>query len=65
VAEEERLPDYSQVVDDTSDRRFEAPGWKEGATDGLAHGDSYATSAAGAGDARFKLKVPTSNDYAL
>jgi len=65
VAEEERLPDYSQVVDDTSDRRFEALGSKEGATDGLAQGGSYATSAAGAGDARFKLKVPTSNDYAL
>ena len=65
VAEEERLPDYSQVVDDTSDRRFDASGWKEGLTDGLAHGGSYATSVAGAGDARFKLKVPTSGDYAL
>jgi cell wall-associated NlpC family hydrolase len=65
VAEEERLPDYSQVVDNTSDRRFGAPGWKRGATDGLAHGGSYATSVAGAGAARFKLKVPTSNDYAL
>jgi cell wall-associated NlpC family hydrolase len=65
VAEEERLPDYSRVVDNTSDRRFEAPGWKKGATDGLAHGGSFAVSAAGAGDARFKLKVPTSGDYAL
>jgi hypothetical protein len=65
VAEEERLPDYSQTVDDTSNRRFAAPGWRTGATDGLAHGGSYATPAAGAGDARFKLKVPTSNDYAL
>ena len=46
-------------------RRFEAPGWKKGATDGLAHGGSYAASAAGAGDARFKLKVPTSGDYAV
>ena len=65
VAEEERLPDYSQVVDNTSDRRFDAPGWKKGATDGLAHGGSYAASVAGAGDARFKLKIPTSGDYAL
>ena len=65
VAEEERLLDYSQVVDGTSGRRFDAPGWKKGATDDLAHGGSYAVSAAGAGDARFKLKVPTSNDYAL
>jgi hypothetical protein len=65
VAEEEQLPDYSQVVDDTSDPRFDASGWKEGLTDGLAHGGSYAASVAGAGDARFKLKVPTSGDYAL
>nr|MBA2712793.1 hypothetical protein [Rubrobacteraceae bacterium] len=65
VAEEERLPDYSRVVDDTSDRRFEASGWKKGATDDLAHGGSYATSADGAGAARFKLKVPTRGDYAL
>lgn len=65
MAEEERLPDYSRVVDDTSDWRFDAPGWRKGATDDLAHGGSYATSAAGAGDARFKLKVPTRGDYAL
>src|SRR5215212_153719 len=68
MAQEERLPDYSQVVDDTSDERFDAPGWKVGATDDLAHGGSYASSGAdtpGAGDARFKLKVPTSGDYAL
>ena len=65
VAEEEQLPDYSRVVDNTSGRRFDAAGWTEGLTDGLAHGGSYATSAAGAGDARFKLKVPTPNDYAV
>ena len=65
VAKEEQLPDYSQVVGDTSDRRFEASGWKKGATDELALGGSYATSTAGAGAARFKLKVPTRGDYAL
>jgi hypothetical protein len=68
LAEEERLPDYSRVVDDTSDGRFDAPGWKKGATDGLAHGGSYTSSAAGgtgALNARFKLRVPTSNDYAI
>jgi len=65
VAEEEQLPDYSQVVDDTSDWRFDASGWKEGLTDELAHGGSYAASVASAGDARFKLKIPTSGDYAL
>jgi hypothetical protein len=65
LAEEERLPDYSQVVGDTSEQRFDASGWKKGATDGLAHGGSYATSVAGGGNARFKLKVPTPGDYAL
>ena len=65
VAEEEKLPDYARAVDNTSGSRFEAPGWKKGATDGLAHGGSYAASASGAGAARFKLKVPTSNDYAV
>jgi cell wall-associated NlpC family hydrolase len=52
-------------VEDTSDRRFEAPGWKKGATDDLAHGGSYATWATGALDARFKLRIPTRGDYAL
>jgi hypothetical protein len=65
VAEEEQLPDYSRVVGDTSDRRFEASGWNKGATDDLALGGSYATSTAGSGAARFKLKVPTRGDYAL
>ena len=65
LAEEERLPDYARAVDETSGRRFDASGWKSGATDGLAHGGSYATAGAGAGYARFKLHVPTTNDYAI
>jgi hypothetical protein len=65
LAEEERLPNYTGVVDDTSGWRFDAPGWREGATNDLAHGGSYATPDGGAGEARFRLKVPTSNDYAL
>ncbi len=65
LAEEDRLPDYSRAVDETSGRRFDASGWKSGSTDGLAHGGSYATAGAGAGDARFKLQVPTTNDYAI
>jgi cell wall-associated NlpC family hydrolase len=65
LAEEERLSDYSRVVDNTSGWRFDAPGWNNGETSDLAHGGSYSTPDAGAGEARFKLKVPTSNDYAL
>jgi cell wall-associated NlpC family hydrolase len=65
LADEERLADYERVVDESSDWRFDAPGWKVDATSDLAHGGSYATREAGAGEARFKLKVPTSNDYAV
>jgi cell wall-associated NlpC family hydrolase len=65
LAEEAQLPDYTRVVDDTSDRRFDAPGWKLGQTDDLAYGGSYATPDDGAGEARFKLEVPTSSDYAV
>jgi hypothetical protein len=66
VAREERLPDYSQVVDNTSADRFDAPGWDQGLSDGLAHGGSYASAGTTATeDARFKLKVPTSGDYTL
>ena len=36
LAEEARLPDYTRVVDDTSDRRFDAPGWNEDSTCGSA-----------------------------
>ena len=65
VAEEDQLADYTRTVDDTSDERFAAAGWKEGATSDLAHGGSYATPGANADDARFKLKVPSTNDYAI
>ena len=65
LAEEERLPDYTQVVDDTSGCRSDAPGWKEGAPNDLAHGGSYATPASSSREVRFKLKVPNSNDYAI
>src|SRR3712207_2345589 len=65
MAEEETLPDYSQVVDSTHARRFEAPGWKRGGSDVWAHGGNYVSAGASESDARFKLKTPTSGDYAL
>jgi cell wall-associated NlpC family hydrolase len=65
MAEEETLPDYSQVVDSTRSRRFEAPGWKRGRSDVWAHGGEYVSAGASTSDARFKLKTPTSGDYAL
>ena len=68
VAQEEQLPDYSQVVDNANSWRFDAQGWERGGIDGLAHGGGFVSAGpdtAGAGDARFKLKVPTKGDYAL
>jgi cell wall-associated NlpC family hydrolase len=65
MVEEETLPDYSQVVDSTHSRRFEAPGWKRGGSDVWAHGGEYVTAGASTSEARFKLKTPTSGDYAL
>jgi cell wall-associated NlpC family hydrolase len=69
MAQEESLPDYSQVVDNAnSGGRLDAQGWKRGGTDGLAHGGDYVSAGPdtpGAKDARFKLKTPTDGDYAL
>ena len=65
MAEEESLPDYSQVVDNSQSDRFDAPGWKPGGSDVWAHGGNYASAGASTSDARFKLKTPTNGDYAL
>jgi cell wall-associated NlpC family hydrolase len=65
MAEEESLPDYSQVVDNAQHWRFDAPGWKRGGSDVWAHKGNYASAGASTSDARFKLKTPTAGDYAL
>src|SRR5918998_6467659 len=65
MAEEEKLPNYSQVVDNTHSSRFDAPGWKRGGSDVWAHGGNYVSVRASTSDARFKLKTPTAGDYAL
>ncbi len=65
MAEEEKLPNYSQVVDNTHSSRFDAPGWKRGGSDVWAHGGNYVSARASTGDARFKLRTPTDGDYAL
>ncbi len=69
VAEEEGLPDYSQVVDNDTGGRFSAPGWTQ-SSDGSgggqwSHGGSYVSSGSGGAPARFKVKIPTSNDYTV
>ena len=67
VAEEERLPDYSQVVDNETGGHFSAPGWNEqtGGADQISHGGSYVRSGSGGRPARFKVGIPTSSDYTV
>ena len=71
VAEEESLPDYTQVVDNDNGGRFSAPDWQEqsggsGASVGqVSHGDSYVSSGSSGQPARFKVNIPTSNDYTV
>ena len=71
VAEEESLPDYSQVVDNDTGGRFSAPGWQErsggsGEIVGqVSHGGSYVSSGSGGQPARFKVRIPTSSDYTV
>ncbi len=64
LAEEERLPDYSQVVDNTTEGAFRAPGWKvEGGS--LSHESSFAAAEGARASARFEVKIPTTNDYSV
>jgi len=71
IAEEERLPDYSQVVDNATSGRFSATGWTKhsgewATSEGQkSHGGSYVTSGSGSTPARFEVSIPTSNDYTV
>lgn len=71
IAEEERLPDYSQVVDNDTGGRFSAPGWekrsdRQGVSEGqLSHDGNYVISGSGRKPASFKVRIPTSNDYTV
>lgn len=71
IAEEERLPDYSQVVDNTTRGRISAAGWKKQSGDQatgegqVSYGEDYVTSGSGETPARFVVSIPTSNDYTV
>jgi cell wall-associated NlpC family hydrolase len=71
MAEEERLPDYSQVVDNDTAGRFSAPGWEKRAdapaasVGQLSYGGDYVSSGSGGEPARFEVRIPTSNDYTV
>jgi cell wall-associated NlpC family hydrolase len=58
-------PGYSQVVDNATQGRFEAPGWKERTGIGQ-YADNYAYAAPTKDSpARFKVKVPTTGTYSV
>ncbi len=64
LAEEERLPDYSQVVDNTTKGAFRAPGWKA-QRGSLSHDGSFVAAEGVKSPARFGVKIPSSNDYSV
>jgi cell wall-associated NlpC family hydrolase len=64
LAEEERLPDYSQVVDNTTKGAFRAPGWKV-QRGSLSHEGNYVVAGKAKAPARFGVRIPSSNDYSV
>ena len=65
LAEEERLPDYSQVVDNTTNGAFRAPGWKVQRGSSLSHEGSFVAAEEAKSPARFTVKIPSTNDYSV
>jgi len=64
MAEEDRLPAYSQVVDNATKGAFRAPGWKV-ERGSLSHEGSYVAAEGAKAAARFGVKIPSSNDYSV
>jgi hypothetical protein len=59
-------PDYSQVVDNTSSERFDAPGWQTEASLQGYYGADYSVNASGiTGSARFKVNIPADDYYSV
>jgi hypothetical protein len=58
------LPDYSQVVDNTTKGVFRVPGW-ETRRGTLSHGESFVAADAAWAPARFGVKIPATNDYSV
>jgi len=59
-------PGYSQIVDNATDGRFQAPGWeRRTGADHYANNYAYANSSQDKDPARFKLNVPATGQYTL
>ena len=63
LAEEEHLPGYHQIVDNTTKGAFRATGWKE-ERGSLSYEGSFVV-AEGRQAARFSVKIPTTSDYSV
>ena len=59
-------PGYSQIVDNATDGRFQAPGWeRRSGADNYANNYAYANPSQTKDPARFKLNVPATGQYTL
>jgi cell wall-associated NlpC family hydrolase len=60
-------PGYSQVVDNATPGRFEAPGWGERSGDAQSFGGDhvYSQPSEDAAPARFKVEIPATGSYSI
>lgn len=71
VVPREDFPAYSQVVDNSSPRRFVAPGWGTDTSDPHDHGEDYRVAKPPEGGeedaekARFKVRIPATDVYSV
>ena len=64
LADEENLPDYSQVVDNSTEGAFRSRGWKV-ERGSLSHEGSFAVAERAKASASFGVEIPSSNDYSV
>lgn len=57
-------PGYSQVVDNSTQGRFEAPGWEKRSGAGQ-YGEDYAGASGGEDPARYKVEIPETGSYSI
>jgi cell wall-associated NlpC family hydrolase len=58
-------PGYSQVVDNATPGRFEAPGWGERSDDAQSFGGAHVYTSEDGVPARFKVEIPATGSYSV
>ena len=58
-------PAYSEVVDNTSADKFEAPGWRTSGEGKDIYGNNYRTPGGGGGSAKYEFEVPATDVYTV